>query len=190
MAYVHSVFSTRTLILIASFAGLIFPLLSMAHGDGGIEIKDAWVREAPPNARVLAAYMDIENHTSTQKSLTSATSAAFGNVEIHQTIEKDGVASMEKVEKIDIPAQGKVTLGPGGLHMMLIDPKQVLKAGDKVNLTLMFTDGSKSIIDASVKKLSGGDHDHMHMHNDHAQHDAMDTKKQHHDMDHEHHHSD
>jgi copper(I)-binding protein len=39
---------------------------------------------------------------------------------------------------LEIPAGGQVMLKPGSFHVMLMDLKQPLKAGDKVPLTLTF----------------------------------------------------
>ena len=54
-----------TLLLILSLSIISFQVL--AHKDGGIVVKNAWVREAPPVSPVLAGYMTIGNNTSTQK---------------------------------------------------------------------------------------------------------------------------
>lgn len=136
---------------------------ALSHKDGGIVVKDAWVREAPPVSPVLAAYMTIENHTGKVKSLTSVTSSAFQKIEIHQTVYKDGMASMEGQDKLAISAEGKIELKPGGTHLMLINPVKKLKAGDTVSFVLNFDNGSKSIVSATVKKtssMSSSDHHH------------------------------
>lgn len=168
----------RSICLSLLFFSLLCPTLAMAHADGGIEIDEAWVREAPPNAQVLAAYMQIGNHSKTEKKVISVSSSAFEKVEIHKTTETNGMMKMEKIDSLNIPAQGKVTLGPGGLHMMLIHPKHALKVGDTVSLTLNFTDNSKTVISVPVKKDMGGDHDHMNMDMS-GEHDHMDMGKDH-----------
>lgn len=151
--------------LLASFF-IVFSPAIFAHTDGGIAIKEAWVREAPPNAKVMAAYMKIENHTATEKVLTGVTSSAFGKIEIHKTMQKDGMASMQQQKQLTIPAQGEVTLQPGGMHMMLFDPAKALKAGDEVNFTLKFANGSTSMTTATVRKATGSHHEH-HSHENH-----------------------
>ena len=138
-----------------------------AHKDGGIVVKNAWVREAPPVSPVLAAYMTIENHTGEAKSLTSVTSSAFQKIEIHQTVYKDGIASMEGQDKLTISAEGKIELKPGGTHLMLINPVKKLKAGDSVSFVLNFDNGSKSIVSAPVKKARAMSSDHHHHQDDH-----------------------
>jgi copper(I)-binding protein len=152
------------------------PLLVWAQH--GIEVENPWIREAPPNARVLAAYMELRNHDDKPRSLISVTSPAFGFVELHQTMERDGMASMEQVNEIMIPPKGKVVLGPGKLHIMLIDPNLQLKAGDTVSLTLGFRNDSSQKIIAKVRKATVMDHDMNHdMH--HNMHDDIDRQEMH-----------
>ena len=73
---------------------------AFAHSSGGIVVKDAWVREGPPNVKVLAAYMTIENHTDKEKALSSITSPDFKKIEIHHTIYKEGMASMQQMQQL------------------------------------------------------------------------------------------
>lgn len=151
-----------TLFLILSLSIISFQVL--AHKDGGIVVKNAWVREAPPVSPVLAGYMTIENHTGKTVELTAVKSSAFQKIEIHRTIHKDGVASMEAQNSLPIKAEGKVKLKPGGTHLMLINPTKKLKAGDTVTFTLVFANGSKSIVGAPVKKARSMSSDHHHGH--------------------------
>lgn len=154
----------RTIFLLTA---LIISFTAFAHKDGGIVVKNAWVREAPPVSPVLAGYMVIENHTADTKDLVSVTSSAFQKIEIHQTIHKDGVASMKAQNKLSIAAEGKVELKPGGTHLMLINPAKRLKTGDSVSFTLKFANGSKTIISAPVKKAGATAAQHQHHKNEH-----------------------
>lgn len=154
------------LLLLAFICNPVF-----AHKDGGIVVKNAWVREAPPVSPVLAGYMTIENHTGEVKNLTSVTSSAFQKIEIHQTVYKDGMASMVGQEKLTIAAEGKIELKPGGTHLMLINPVNKLKAGDSVSFVLLFDNGSKSIVGAPVKKAGSMSSEHHH---------EKDSKEHHH----------
>lgn len=166
--------STPKALIYISCLLALFTTQAFAHSDGGIMVKSAWVREAPPNAKMLAAYLVIENHTSKPAILKGASSAAFTKVEIHKSMVKGGMASMAQQKALTIPAEGKVELKPGGYHLMLINPGTALKAGDKVSLTLEFANGSKSIVTAEVKRAMGkSEHEHEHEH--------------HHDSEHHHH---
>ena len=54
---------------------------------------------------------------------------------------------------------------------MLMHPEKALHAGDEVNITLEFADGTKLPIVAQVKKGNGGDHSHHEMHEHEHMHD-------------------
>ena len=59
--------------------------------------------------------------------------------------------TMIPVSKIEIPANGKVTLAPNGLHIMMFGLKSRPAAGDKINVTLKLDDGSTVPVVAIVK---------------------------------------
>ncbi|MBU0556969.1 MAG: copper chaperone PCu(A)C [Alphaproteobacteria bacterium] len=73
-------------------------------------------------------------------------------VEIHESSTKDGIASMQRVETIDVPARSTVKLEPGGKHIMLwsINP-QALDDG-KMTFTFIFSNGDRILADAPVQQ--------------------------------------
>lgn len=177
---------------------ILLASVTPAWAQHGIEVTEPWVREAPPTARVLAAYMVLHNHSDQERKLMGVTSPAFGFAELHKTMEHDGMAHMEQVDEIIIPPHGKVELGPGKLHIMLIDPTLQLKAGDTVSLTLSFRNDKSIKVIAPVRKAEGMSHEHhdhhdmhkdMNMMDEHKDHDMQDMKDmQNSDMHSDHHH--
>jgi copper(I)-binding protein len=130
-------------------------------------VHEAWVREAPPNAKMLAGYFTIMNFSGKDKELVGATSDQFEKAEIHKTVQEGGMAKMIAQKSVIVPKQGTVSFKPGGLHLMLMNPRKPLKAGDKVNITLKFDKGADLKVTALVKKATGGEehmHEHMDMH--------------------------
>ncbi|HEY0720989.1 MAG TPA: copper chaperone PCu(A)C [Gammaproteobacteria bacterium] len=126
----------------AVLAFVLMVLASLAAAaEGGLVVENAWIREAPPGARAMAGYMVVKNHGTSDKVLVGAASDAFGEVMLHRTIIEEGMAKMVHQMAITIPAKGEVTFEPNGYHVMLMAPKKPLKAGDKVEITLMFKDG-------------------------------------------------
>jgi periplasmic copper chaperone A len=145
-----------------------------------IVVEDAWVRGAPPgvgedtarraapardtpvrtNNRAsaalpagtnTAAYMTIRNRSEESDRLVSASSPAAGAVELHQTVEEDGMTRMRRVDGIDIQADDTVRLEPGGLHVMLIDVSRRSVRGDSVELRLRFERAGEIEIRAEVR---------------------------------------
>ena len=125
------------------FAGLILALTSIAAttGEADVSVRDAWVREAPPGAAMMAGYMVLQNKTSRPQVLVAASSSSFGNVMIHRTIAKEGMTGMEHAPQIELLPKASLLFAPGGYHLMLLNPKRTLRAGDRVDIYLEFRGG-------------------------------------------------
>lgn len=105
-----------------------------------IAIAAAWSRETAEGQNAGGAFMTIVNTGTAADRLTGGSTPVAGRVEIHTMTMEDDVMRMRQLEEgLEVPAGGKVTLKPGSFHVMLMDLKQPLKAGDKVPLTLTFT---------------------------------------------------
>ena len=59
--------------------------------------------------------------------------------------------AMTPISKIEIPANGKITLAPNGLHIMMFGLKSRPAMGDKINVTLKLDDGFTVPVVAIVK---------------------------------------
>lgn len=130
-------------------------MMQAAYAGKGVEVSDAWVREAPPGAMMLGGFMMIANHSDKATSLVKASSPDFGMVELHRTMDQDGMMKMVHQEKVDIPAKGSTVFKPGDYHIMLMRPKKDFKAGDHTMITLGFADGSEVKVKYTVRKGEG-----------------------------------
>ena len=81
----------------------IFVVWGWAVEAGELTVEDSWVMLPPPQS-VAAAFMKIHNHTDEVVVLEGATSPQADRVEIHQSLVSDGVASMEELKGVSIPA--------------------------------------------------------------------------------------
>jgi copper(I)-binding protein len=141
----------------AALAGSLAVGLPLSWGQP-IHVESPWVREAPPMAQAAGVFMTIKNASDQADRLTRAESPAARAVEIHQTRIVGDMATMEPVPFVEIPAQGEVVLKPGGLHIMLIDPKKPIRAGDTVSMTLVFEKAGPMTLEVPVKKMEGPGH--------------------------------
>ena len=141
---------------------LIITPAALIAGDK-LEIEDAWIAEAPPVSKVMAAYMTIENETSQARKAVSMQCKAFDRAEFHRTVDKDGIARMEHQETLTIGAKAELKLVPGGYHIMLFNPSRPLKAGDETDCSMQFDDGTVIDFDLDIKKAFE-DHSHHHHH--------------------------
>lgn len=124
---------------------------AMAQAEGQVMADNTWIREAPPGAAAMAGYMTLMNKSDKPAILIGANSPAFTNVMLHRTVMGDGMAKMVHQKQIEIPAHGTVIFEPNGYHLMLMKPKQQLKAGDKVDITLEFKDGNTMVVTHEVR---------------------------------------
>ena len=141
----------RRLFLCLALATAWLPGALMANGPS-TRVSHVWIREAPPGVEVLGGYFTLENLTAKPLTLTAVSSPDFGSVMMHETVQQSGQESMQEVAKIDVPAHGSVEFKPGGYHLMLMQPKKNLGAGDTVTLMLAFSDGSELAILAPMRR--------------------------------------
>ncbi len=142
---------------------VLFTFTQLSFARDSIVISDAWVREVPPGATVSAAYMTIQNKADRMDKLTSISSDAAGVVELHLSkVDDNGVATMERVQVLELPANDKVELKPGGMHLMLIGLKEPLVGKDSVIINMDFENSETLRIEVPVKSLKDSDGTHHH----------------------------
>jgi copper(I)-binding protein len=125
---------------------------SVAPSAGSIVVEDAWARTSMGMDRAGAAYLEVVNETGQADALVGATSPAAGTVELHETsADAGGQMAMHPVERIELPAGGRVALEPGGLHVMLIGLTADLVAGEEIELTLDFEHAPDLKVKAAVR---------------------------------------
>lgn len=115
-------------------------------------ISDAWISEAPPVAKNNAAYVTVQNGNM-RDALVAVESPASAKAELHQMSVAGGLMRMQRLPLINLAPKQKLAFGPGARHIMLIDMKQPLKAGDKVPLTLVFRKAGRVTVEAEVRPV-------------------------------------
>jgi len=141
---------------------LLLIVASAATADATLEISEAWVREAPPTALMMAGYMTINNTGDAPVTVISISSPDFDSAEIHRTVIEEGIARMLPVSQLEIPANSQVKLEPGGLHLMLFDPKRSLPEGEAVTFIIHLDDSNSVSTTSPVVRKTGEDHSHHH----------------------------
>jgi copper(I)-binding protein len=120
-----------------------------------IALTDPWSRETAEGQNAGGAFMTIANTGTAADRLIGGSTPVAGRVEIHtMTMEKDVMRMRQLEDGLEIPAGGEVTLKPSSFHVMLMDLKQPLKAGETVPLTLTFA-GAGTVETQLVVKPAG-----------------------------------
>ncbi len=134
-------------------AAALLASVSMATQGGEMAIGDPYARAVPPGQPNSAVFMSLENRSDQDQALVAAESDVSEIVELHTHVEEEGMMRMRQIEKIDVPAGETVTLQPGGLHVMLIGLQQALEPGQTIDLNLVFEDGSRIPVQATVRRI-------------------------------------
>ena len=124
---------------------------------GSLEISEAWSRASIGMARPGAFYVTIRNTGATDDALAGIATPVSGKPMLHETVVKDGVASMPHAPAIPVPADSTVQLEPGGYHGMLMGLTQVLKEGETFPVTLTFREAGDVTVPVAIRGMGAKD---------------------------------
>ncbi len=132
---------------------LLILFFGFALSKPKIIVEDPWVRAVPPVSTMSAAFMKVRNAGDEDDYLIGARSEVSKITEIHTTVMEDGMMKMRRVKEVKVPAGGLVEFKPMGKHIMLIDLKRPLKAGEKIRITLIFKKSGEITVEAPVRRM-------------------------------------
>ncbi len=119
---------------------------------GNLKIKDPYARATVAAQKAGGGFVKIDNAGAADK-LIGASSPAAKEMQLHMMSMEGHVMKMREVQAIDVPAKGSVELQPGGLHLMFIDLKAPLKAGDQIPVKLKFEKAGEIEVKFHVKDM-------------------------------------
>ena len=114
-----------------------------------VQVKDAWARPALQGQTATGAFMTLLSMEGAR--LVGASSAVAGVVEIHEMVMEGSVMKMRAVPAVDLPAGRSVELKPGGYHVMLMDLRRPLKAGERVPVDLRIETRDKRLVTQPIE---------------------------------------
>lgn len=136
---------------------------SHGHSEAAINVINPWTRVVPMAGMNAAGYMVLKNNTDQAITLKSFRTDAASKASLHETIKSGSMVSMRALpDGIIIPANSKIELHPGGLHLMLLKIKQPLTEGKEISVTLEFESG-KEVTSALVVRAMGSMEGHSEM---------------------------
>jgi periplasmic copper chaperone A len=135
-------------LLLASLLAISLPAVAQ---KATIDVKDAWARSTTSQQSSTGAYMKLT--ASSPMKVVDVSSPAAGIVEIHEMFMDKDIMKMRAVNGLALPAGQAVELKPGGLHVMLMDLKAPVKAGDviPIQLTLESADGKRQNLEVKAE---------------------------------------
>ena len=145
--------------------GLFLGILSGCdtEGEPRLEALDPWARPMmirEPGGRASggnsAVYLALRNSGGAPDTLLGGETPVAGAVEIHESFLEEDVMRMREVGPLEVPAGDDVHLKPGGLHIMLVDLRKSLVAGDTLSLTLRFSVSGPVTLRVPVQAAGSG----------------------------------
>lgn len=140
-------FTTISVLLVSMIT--LLPVLAEESG-ATIQIEKPWARASIIQSRPAAAYLTVVNRGDKPDRLVSVSSPIAETVSIHLTEMTNGVMQMSPMHDLPLDAGANVTLGPGGLHLMLMNLRAPLRKGDMLPLTLNFELAGKIEVQAQI----------------------------------------
>jgi len=134
-----------------------------AGAEPSIQIVDAWARATPPGVENGAVYCKIQNRGGADR-LVGARSSAARTVEIHESVARDGVVEMHRVDALPLDPGASVDLAPGGTHVMLVGLAAPLVAGAKIELSIVFATAGVVTVEVPVVDARAPPAAHEHEH--------------------------
>jgi periplasmic copper chaperone A len=108
-------------------------------GNGNIKIVGPWTRATPESSKVGGGFMTLVNTGGEPDRLVGGSTEVAGSLEIHEIHIVNGVAMMRQVNPgIALKPGASIVLKPFSHHLMMMDLKQPLRAGQKIKGTLVF----------------------------------------------------
>jgi copper(I)-binding protein len=131
-----SVFRAALIMASAAAVSMTEACVEWAPPRPDVRVEGAWVRAVAGPDASTAAYMVLRNAGGAPDRLTGARCEASRVAELHRTtIDAAGLARMERVEVLALPAESAVEMQPGGYHLMLMGVGQLVQ-GDTIGITL------------------------------------------------------
>jgi len=141
----------RRAVWMLCIAGL-FSAGALVAQDAAVTARDAWARMPLPSKTETALYVVIENHSAQKRAIVGASSDAAAAVEMHEMKMVKTLMQMTPVSQVVIPAKGKTSFDPNGMHLMIFGLRTRPAIGDTINVTLKLDDGTTVPITAAFRK--------------------------------------
>lgn len=125
-----------------------------------ITVSDPWVKAADKG--MTAAFGTLTNSSGAEVTITAAATPDSAMSELHEVVDDSGKMVMQPVPGgFAVPANGTLTLEPGGFHIMLMGVSAPIRAGAEVPFTLTCSGGATVQFTAPAREFAGGAEDYQ-----------------------------
>jgi copper(I)-binding protein len=135
---------------------LLCSTVSPVFAAPDIKIEKIWARSE--GGKSAAVYFELHNPSTLDDALIGAKCDGAVETALHQTITEQGITKMIHLDRVAIPAGKNVSLAPGGIHVMMMQLENPLRAGSEVHCQLTFEVANTHDITAQVRNNKGKIH--------------------------------
>ncbi len=119
------------------------------QGEARITVKDSWMRPAAESLNT-AFYCTVVNNGDQPDTLYKAASGVSDDVQIHETYSRGDMMGMRPVKNLVVAPHDSLMFKPGGYHVMIMNLKRDVTAGQKAEVSLFFRSAGKITVNAEV----------------------------------------
>ncbi|MDT9001399.1 copper chaperone PCu(A)C [Paucibacter sp. APW11] len=128
---------SKRLPCLALFSALLFSGMVQAQ----VQASQAWARATVAQQKATGVFLTLT--AAKDARLVELSSPVAGIAEVHEMVMDGSTMKMRALPVLALQAGKPVELKPGGLHLMLMDLKRPIAAGDLVPLSLVFEDAAR-----------------------------------------------
>ena len=140
------------------FATLGAMLVSACEPPPQLRVEGAIVQMSPVEGRPSAAYFTIYGGPQTVK-LLAVTSPDTLRLEMHDSVEDEGMTMMQKIESVVVPVKGEVKFEAGGKHLMIWGVGGRAQKSGLLPMQFVFSNGDRIEIEAVIRQMGDAEPD-------------------------------
>ena len=139
-------------LVLALGAVMAVPAIARTKVDCTPQVQQGWIRLLPGGMPMHAGFGRIDNACAQPVTIVGAKSASYGEVELHESRNVDGVNRMRQLKELRIAPKEAAVLKPGGMHLMLMDPVKPVKPGARIAIVFTLSDGREMLGELIARK--------------------------------------
>jgi periplasmic copper chaperone A len=146
-------FSRRSsLMLLASAPAL---LLAGCGKEPVLRVNQAVVKLSPVEKNPSAMYFTLYGGPADVE-LVSVSSRSAIRADLHESKvdPKSGMMSMEKIDRLKVPAGSKILFKQGGKHLMLSGINMPARRLERIDVEFVFSNGDRILVETPIEKIA------------------------------------
>lgn len=140
----------RTLYMV--IAGFALAMLAGCQPPAQLLVEKAYVKLSPVEGSPSVLYFTVRGGP-VDTELRAVSSASILRLEMHETVEENGMSMMRPLTAVAIPTRGKVEFEPGGKHVMVWGVDQGARNRGNAEFVFTFSTGEKIAATAAIQAI-------------------------------------